>query len=162
VAPLLAVLAVLSVFRPLTWVMSVYMEAQGRTGRLMSLEIGKVVVLIGGLFALSGFGLRWASTAVGISFGLNAIAAMWMVSNEGVSPRRLAAGFVQPLLACAVMAAAVIGVRQALTGRTPAAAQLVLEIATGAVVYVGAAFVFCRATARDLIGVARSVVARRR
>src|SRR5688572_32904957 len=39
VAPLLAVLACLSVFRPVTWVLSAYMESEQKTGRLMFLEL---------------------------------------------------------------------------------------------------------------------------
>ena len=70
----------------------------------MFLEVAKVGVLIGGFFALQPFGLRWAATAVGIAFGLNAIAGVWIVSREGPSPRRLVLGFLQPLLACGVMA----------------------------------------------------------
>src|SRR5262249_47908470 len=53
VAPLLAVLACLSVFRPITWVLSAYLEAESKTSRLMVLEIAKLGVLIGGMALLS-------------------------------------------------------------------------------------------------------------
>ena len=163
VAPLLTVLTVLSVFRPVTWVLSAYMEAQDRTGRLMVLELVKLALLIGGLFALQSFGLRWAATAVGIAYGITAIAGVAVVVREGPSPRRLVAGFVQPLIACAVMAGAVIATDRALDAAgASAAVQLVVEILVGAVVYAGAALVICRATAKDLLGLARNVLKRRR
>src|SRR2546430_514247 len=41
VAPLLTVLSVLSVFRPISWVLSADMEAEAKTKRLMFLEIAK-------------------------------------------------------------------------------------------------------------------------
>ena len=163
VAPLLTVLTVLSVFRPITWVLSAYMEAQDRTTRLMLLELAKVVLLIGGFFVLSPLGLRWASLAVGIAYGVTAIAGVWMVTSEGPSPRRLVDGFLRPLAACAVMAAAVIATGRAL-GAIDAhpAVVLIADILVGAIVYTGAALVLCRDTAKDLLGLVRGVLKRRR
>jgi lipopolysaccharide exporter len=163
VAPLLTVLTVLSVFRPITWVLGAYMEAQDRTGRLMWLEIAKVFLLIGGLFALRGFGLHWAACAVGIAYGSTAIVGVFLVAREGPSIKRLAIGFMQPLIACAVMAGAVIGMRELLadTSASPLA-QLGAEIGIGAIAYVATALVVARATALDLIRLARSVLRRRR
>jgi PST family polysaccharide transporter len=157
VAPLLAILACLSVFRPITWVLSAYLEAESKTGRLMFLELGKIVLLIGGIIVLQPFGLEVASGAVGLAFGATAIAGVALVMREGPSPRRLLAGFVQPLAACAVMSAVALGVRAALAsaGLTQPGLVLVAMMTTGAIAYVGAALVFCRATAVDLIGLMR-------
>src|SRR5204863_4930747 len=52
VAPLLVVLACLSVFRPIVWVLSAYLEAESKTNRLMILEIVKVALLILGIIGL--------------------------------------------------------------------------------------------------------------
>jgi hypothetical protein len=103
-----------------------------------------------------------AAGAVGIAYGATAIAGVALVLREGPSPRRLLAGFVQPLVACAVMAAAVWAVHRGLVhvGVVHPAAQLVIMIVIGAAVYVGAAFVLCRATARDLIGLTRQALRR--
>jgi lipopolysaccharide exporter len=162
VGPLLTVLAVLSVFRPITWVLGAYLEAQDRTRRLMILEIGKVVVLITGLFALQGFGLRWAATSVGIAYGLNAIAGVWLVAKEGPSPRLLV-GFLQPLAACAVMVGAVLVVRDWIEAQGGyLIVQLLVEVAVGAVVYVAAALVICRGTAKDLLQLVKGVIRKRR
>jgi len=163
VAPLLAILACLSVFRPITWVLSAYLEAEAKTNRLMFLELGKIALLIGGIVALQPFGVRAASAAVGIAFGATAIAGIALVAREGPSPRRLLIGFLQPIAACGVMAAVALGVRAAIiaAGISEPAVLLVAMIVTGAVAYVAAALVLCRATTRDLLDLMRRALSRR-
>jgi len=153
VAPLLSVLAVLSVFRPISWVLSAYMEAEAKTGKLMFLELAKLGVLLGGIAVLAPYGLHVASAAVGIAFGATAIAGVALVAREGPSPARLLVGFVQPLAACVVMAAAVWLVARGLAAAciTRPVAQLAAEIVVGAIAYVAAIFVFARERARDLL-----------
>jgi lipopolysaccharide exporter len=162
VAPLLAVLACLSIFRPINWVLSAYLEAEAKTNRLMFLEIGKIALLIGGIIALQPFGVRVASGAVGIAFGATAIAGIALVMREGPSPRRLLIGFLQPVAACGVMALAVWAVRAALVAAhlTHPALLLIAMIASGAAVYVVAAFVLAPATSRDLIALLRKALRR--
>lgn len=160
VAPLLTVLACLSVFRPVTWVLSAYMEAESKTGRLMFLELAKVVLLLTGIAALAPYGLRVAACAVGVAFGLTALGGVAMVMRAGPSPARLAAAFLQPLAACAVMAAVVWVVQGALHGAgvTHPAIYLIVEIVVGALAYVGAALVLCRETSRDLLGLLKKAL----
>ena len=162
VAPLLTVLACLSVFRPITWVLSAYMEAQQKTNRLMFLEVAKVILLIGGIALLAPFGLRVAAGAVGITFGATAIAGVALVVREGPSPARLLAGFVQPLVACGVMVAAIWLVRRGLIagGFSHPLVYLIAEIIAGALAYVIAALVVCRATSRDLLDLLRKALRR--
>ena len=61
--------------------------------------------------------------------------------------------FVRPLLACAVMAAAVLGARHGLhaVGVTRPVFLVPIEIAVGGAAYVPAAFVFARPIARDFL-----------
>jgi lipopolysaccharide exporter len=158
VATLLTVLSALSVFRPITWVLSAYLESNGRTGRLMFLELANLIVLLGGIWLLSPLGLAWSASAIGIAFGLYAVAGVWIVTRSGPSVTRLALGFLQPLVACAVMATAALALRQFLDGEVPVPAQLVIEIAVGAIAYVSSALVICRSTARDLLSLARDLV----
>jgi lipopolysaccharide exporter len=162
VAPLLTVLACLSVFRPITWVLSAYMEAEAKTNRLMFLEVAKVVVIVGGIAVLAPFGLRVAAGAVGIAFGATAFAGVVIVAREpgGPSAWRLFVGFFQPLVACAVMGGAVIGVNAALrfAGIEHPAIYLIAEIVAGAIAYVAAALAICRETSRDLLGLLRKTL----
>ncbi len=160
VAPLLTVLACLSVFRPITWVLSAYMEAESKTGQLMFLELAKVAFLLVGIALLAPFGLRIAAVAVGVAFGLSALAGVAMVVRQGPSPMRLAAAFLQPLAACAAMAAAVWLVQRAMQGAGVhhPAIYLLVEITVGAIVYVGAALVICRETSRDMLGLLKKAL----
>jgi PST family polysaccharide transporter len=162
VAPLLAVLTCLSVFRPITWVLSAYLEAESKTGRLMYLELAKIVVLLGGIAVLQPYGLRVASAAVGIAYGATAIAGVALVLREGPSPRRLLVGFLQPLAACAVMAAVAWGIHALLVHlRLDHPAVLVVATAVaGAAAYVAAALVLCRETARDLLDLMKKALRR--
>ena len=162
VAPLLTVLACLSVFRPITWVLSAYMEAESKTNRLMLLEIAKVGVLIAGIAGLQSFGVRAAAAAVGLAFGLTAVAGVVLVMREGPSPRRLLVGFVQPVAACAIMGAAAWGVHELLIhlGWDHPALLLVAMIVVGAATYVIAALVICRDTARDLLDLLKKALKR--
>lgn len=162
VAPLLAILACLSVFRPITWVLSAYLEAESKTNRLMFLEVGKVVLLIAGIAALHGKGVEVASTAVGIAFGATALAGIALVLREGPSPRRLASGFLRPLAACAVMAASVWAAHRLLcfAGVSQPLILLPTMIIVGAATYVSSALVICREAARDLIDLGKKALRR--
>jgi lipopolysaccharide exporter len=162
VAPLLAILACLSVFRPITWVISAYLEAESKTNRLMLLEIAKLVMLLALIALLQPWGVRAAAAAVGIAFGLTSVAAVIMVMREGPSPRRLLVGFLQPLTACGIMGGAVYGTWRLLEllGVDYAAIQLAAMIAVGGISYVIAALVICRESARDLLQLLRKALKR--
>lgn len=161
VAPLLTILCTLSIFRPIPWVLSAYMEAQERTGRLMLLEVGKVVLLLGLMVALSPLGLHWVAGAVGIAYGLHAVIGVVLVANEGPSISKLARGFAEPALACAWMAACVLGFQYAL-GAAPDWIILLGSIIVGAAAYVSGAWIMCRQTSRALVAQVRRIAAERR
>jgi peptidoglycan biosynthesis protein MviN/MurJ (putative lipid II flippase) len=130
----------------------------------MLLEIGKLFLLLGGIALLAPHGVLVAASAVGVAFGFNAIVGVFLVAREGPSAWRLFVSFAQPLAACAVMAAAVLGARQGLdaAGITTPAVHLVVGIVVGVIVYPVAALSLCRETSRDLLRLAREVVSRRR
>lgn len=166
VAPLLTVLACLSVFRPITWVLSAYMEAESRTGKLMFLELAKVGILLVGIAALQPLGLVAAAGAVGIAFGVTAIAGVFVVIRstppgiEGPHPLRLLRGFLQPVAACAVMGVACWVTHEVLVRSEidHPAILLVAMIVMGAIAYVASALVICRETARDLLGLVKKAL----
>ncbi len=162
VAPLLSVLACLSVFRPITWVISAYLEAESKTNRLMLLELAKLALLLILIAVLQPFGLRAAAAAVGIAFGLTSVAAVAMVVREGPSTRRILVGFFQPFVACCVMALAVFASYQLLDllGVEHVAVQLVVMIAVGSVAYVVAALIIARESSRDLLHLLKKALKR--
>lgn len=163
VAPLLTVLAVLSVFRPIGWVVSSYLQASERNRPLMYLEMLKIVCLLGGILVLSPFGIQVAACAVGFAFAVNAVLGVWLVLQNGPRPRVLIEGFLRPLAASAIMAGAVLAVRFSFQryGLDHPGFLLLIEILVGAAVYVPVALVLCRDTTRDLLGVLRDLRKRR-
>jgi lipopolysaccharide exporter len=161
VAPLLTVLAVLSVFRPVSWVVASYLKVAERTGVMFWMEAFKVTLLLTGIALLPT--PVWASTSVGVAFGAHSLAMVLGVAYlDKIAPARFAPGFIGPLAASAVMAAAVLGVRHGLSwlGVDSTLASLLVEIAVGAVVYVPAALVLAPGTARDLLSLLRSTYGR--
>ena len=162
VAPLLTVLSVLSVFRPISWVLSAYMESEAKTNRLMFLEVAKVFVLLGAIALLHPYGLKVACGAVGIAFGATAIGGVALVVREGPSPMRLLVGFLEPLAACAVMAAAVWLVERGFgaAGIDNPWLRLFAEIVVGAVAYVVAVLAIARERSRDLLQLLKKALKR--
>jgi hypothetical protein len=119
----------------------------------MFLEIAKVGFIVGGIGLLSRWGLHASATAVGFAFGLTALAGIAMVARHGPSWKKLGVGFVQPLLACLVMGAAVWLAHRGLqmTGLSHPSVYVIVEILVGAIAYVIAALIFARETSKDLL-----------
>ncbi|MEZ4438782.1 MAG: oligosaccharide flippase family protein [Polyangiaceae bacterium] len=162
VAPMLVVLSALSVFRPVGWLVQSYLQALRRTRTLLILEAIKV----GSLFALIYLmgrlgGVLWSCGAVGVAFLVFAVASQWAVhSVDGLGMWAMTKPFVRPLLACAPMVGAVVGLR--LLIHTFAVWALLLEIAVGGLVYVASAFLIAGPQARDFVNLVMNVVRRRR
>jgi PST family polysaccharide transporter len=163
VAPLLAILAALSVFRPITWTLSSYLEATEQTSLFMWLEMGKLVPLFGGIIILQRWGIEAAACSVGIAYGLHAVIGVHYVSKTGPSKRKLLMGFARPLMACGVMAAAVLGTRLAFyeAGIDNPHLLLPVEIVVGAVSYIPAALILARPICKDFFHLLRQMRGRR-
>jgi lipopolysaccharide exporter len=89
VAPMLAILSVLSVVRPVGWTLSSYLVAQDRPRVDAALEVLKFASLVGLLLTLGRASPLWACSAVGFAFGMHALASMLVVQvmdgiNHGV------------------------------------------------------------------------------
>jgi PST family polysaccharide transporter len=154
VAPLLAVLSVLSVVRPMAWGVSSYLASFARNRTLMILEAIKVALLFACIFAFATLGPRWTAGAVGIAFGVQSgITIAVVIRHDGIPAGPMIAAFVRPLAACAVMAAAVLGAREGLSavGVTRPVFLVPIEIAVGVATFVPAAFVFARPIAKDFL-----------
>jgi lipopolysaccharide exporter len=175
--PMLAILSVLSVVRPVAWIVAPYLQVYDRPGTMMRLEVSKTVLLLASLVALGlAFGPLAACAAPGIAFAFNAVANLWVVQKmeQRVSIGSMLWPLLPPVLACAPMVAAVIGVRHALEAVGPLprlvdgplgaviakVIELGAEIVVGAAAFVGAAFLVARAASRDFIELLRG--ARRR
>jgi PST family polysaccharide transporter len=162
--PMLAILSVLSVVRPVAWIVAPYLQVYDRPGTMMRLEVSKTALLLASLVALGlAFGPLAACAAPGVAFGFNALANLWVVQKmEKVRVGSMLFPLLPPVFACAPMVGAVIGVRHALGafGPVPHAVGLAAEIVVGAAAFVGAALLIARAASRDFIDLLRG--ARRR
>jgi PST family polysaccharide transporter len=163
VAPLLTVLSVLSVVRPMGWGVGVYLASFSRTRSVMLLQLLKLVLLFGCIVAFSSLGPVWTAASVGIAFGAQALATIGLViCTDKVPAWPLASAVLRPLAACGVMAAAVLGARHGMAWLGVEAPRVVLpvEIAVGAVSYVVAALVLAGPTARDFLQLLRRALKR--
>ena len=163
VAPLLIVLSVLSVVRPMGWGVSVYLASFSRTRAIMVLQLLKVVLLFGCIVAFHSLGPVWTAASVGIAFGVQALVSIGLViRSDGIPAWPLASAVLRPLAACGVMAAAVLGVRHGMIalGIDVPRAILPIEIVAGAVAYVVAALVLAGPIARDFLQLLRRALKR--
>jgi PST family polysaccharide transporter len=164
VAPMLSVLAVMSLTRPLMWATAAYLQGTDRPRILMVLEITTVTTMVVGLITLGRISVIWACVAVGIATFVRVIVtAIVLEKIDGVGLWSFFKPQLMPVVACLPMTAAVVGVRHLLAGfHLPALASLVVEIGVGGVVYLAAAWVVANPTVRDVLDLAKRAVKRRR
>jgi lipopolysaccharide exporter len=163
VAPLLAVLSVLSIVRPMAWAITSYLLSFGRNRTVMILEASKVVLLFSCIAAFASLGPVWAAISVGIAFGVQSLLTVAVVIKIDRMPARpLIEAFVRPLVACVVMGASVIAARHGLKalGVTRPLLLTIVEIAVGVVTYVPAVLVFARPSAIDFVAQIRRALKR--
>jgi PST family polysaccharide transporter len=163
VAPLLTVLSVLSVVRPMSWGVVAYLGSHSRTQTIMFLELLKLVLLFSCIVAFSSLGPVWTAASVGIAFGGHALATIGLVVRmDRIPVRPLAAAIVRPLAACAVMVAVTLGAREGMLalGLDNPRAILPVEIVVGAVSYIAAVLVIARPIALDVLQLLRRALRR--
>jgi PST family polysaccharide transporter len=163
VAPMLTVLSVLSVVRPLGWTLVAYTQSMQRPRLMMALGLFKLALLVVLISTLGRLGPRWVCVAVGLVFALHTFAYLFSVRQlDGLSMTRFLLGAAPPLLACVVMGAAVVGVRLVLrrVGIQDGWLALILETLTGMIVYVAAALVVARKVSSDMLALLRKAFRR--
>lgn len=161
VAPMLTVLSALSLTRPIGYTTASYLQAANRPMTLSVLECVKVAALFLAIVTFGRLGPLWVCGAVGIAFSLHAVLGLWVLQlADGVPFARTVGGLIPPLLACAPLVAAVLGVRALFAG--PSVLGLCAELAGGAIAYVIGALVIARSTSRDFLNLVQSVLGKRR
>jgi PST family polysaccharide transporter len=154
IGPMLVLLSALSVARPVGWTVASYLQARQLPRHIFWLEALKLFLLVAGIVSFGRKSPLWTCAAVGLAFGLHAVASLWVVrQKDQVSLRRSLGGMVPALVACLVMSAAVLGARAAIAqiGPVRPVVSLLCEVLVGAIAYVGAAFVFARGPTSDLV-----------
>jgi PST family polysaccharide transporter len=154
VGPMLLFLSSLSVTRPVGWTTSSYLLARERPRAVMMLEWFKLGALVMAIETVGRLSPLWACVAVGIAFALHTLASLWLVQHmDGIPVVSFLARLAPPLLACAPMVGAVLGVRwlRLHFGLTQPLVGLALESTAGGLAYVGAALVIARSTSQELL-----------
>jgi lipopolysaccharide exporter len=159
VGPMLVILSSLSLAYPLGYTAGCYLQAAGRPMLLSYLEIGKALLLLGGIVLLAPLGPLWVCVAVANAYCLHALASLWMVQRaDGVPFLASLGGLLPPLAACVPLLVGVLAVRFGLHRTDPFG--LVLEVLAGIVGYVVGAFLFARHPTRDFLHLARKFLRR--
>lgn len=163
--PMLAILSIMSVFRPMTWSAIAYLQAVQTTRLIMYSSFLRAIGVLS-LITLGGvFGDEyWACAGAAVGFALHALITIVFAGRvAGFSVAAYLGGVVRPLLPCAPLYFAVFGVEHALSAASvPAPISLAAQVATGVVVYVVAAFIFVRRDVNELLRLGRDAVRRRR
>jgi PST family polysaccharide transporter len=156
---MLAILSILSVVRPVAWIVGPYLQVYNKPDTMMALELSKTLLLLASFLVLGTLGGPLAACAApGVAFTFNALTNLWVVKRmEGVGISKTLLPLLPPLLACAPMAAAVVGIRYGLAhvGHVPPVALLAAECVGGGVVFVVFALVVARSASRELIDLFR-------
>jgi lipopolysaccharide exporter len=162
-APMLAILSIMTVFRPMTWAAIAYLQAVQQTRLVMYSSFFRAVFVLS-FVALGGYlgNPQWACVGGTIGYALHSIVTIvvagWVCK---FSIRDYLIGVARPLLPCIPLFFGVIGLQHLMNGHVPNVVSLLIQVIAGAVIYVIAAFVLVRPAARDLVRLGREAISRR-
>jgi PST family polysaccharide transporter len=158
-APMLSILAGLSLVRPVGYVVSAYLQSFARTRVIMLLEVGKLVLLLALIATVGRHDPHVACWMVGATFGAHALFSLWLVGAGGEPGfGRILLRVAPALVACVPMAAVVYGVRFGVPLGSHPMLQLLVEVAAGAAAYVASAFVVAREPSVELMRLLRKML----
>ncbi len=165
VAPLLTVLSILSVVKPLTWTLVAFTHAQQRPRVIMFMGIFKAVTLLLFILVLGRFSIMWLCYSVGLAFAAYFFTFLWTLQRaDGVPFLAYLLRTAPPLLACVPMVVTVLAVRRGMLAAEYAQGKtmLIVEVIVGALTYVASALVIAHSTSRDFLNLLRNALRRRR
>jgi PST family polysaccharide transporter len=163
-APMLAILSIMTVFHPMIWSMLAYAQAVQRTGIVMLASFSRAAIVLA-LVAAGGAagGPSWACVGAGAGHALHTIFIIVVgCRTTGLPAGRYLLSVGRPLLPCVPVYFAVTGLAHGLTAAgIPLVVSLVIQILAGAIIYVAAAFALARPAAIELLRLGRDAVRRR-
>jgi PST family polysaccharide transporter len=164
-APMLVILSVMMVLRPMSWSALAYAQAVQKTRIVMVSSIVRVITVLS-LVAVGGVvgGPNGACVGAGFGFALHMLITLVVatrVADLALGPYLI--GVMRPLLPAAIMFVTVFAIQRALvTAGVPLAASLAIQVSTGALVYIAASFVLIRSSVDELLRLARDAFRRSR
>ncbi|TMQ20172.1 MAG: hypothetical protein E6J91_04535 [Deltaproteobacteria bacterium] len=163
--PMLAILSVMTVFRPMHWSAVSYAQAMQRTRIVMWSSFLRAIVVLS-LVAAGGIaaGPRGACIGAGIGYALHSgFIIVGAGRATGLPVAAYLLGVARSLLPCVPMFVAVVVLQRGLAAAgAPLVASLAVQIAAGAAVYIASAFVLVRPSVDDLLRLAREAIRKRR
>lgn len=164
-ASMLAILSLMSVFRPITWSAIAYLQAVQRTRYVLYASLVRMIAVLS-LVTLGGVygGVNWACVGATVGFALYSVITVVVAGRAvGFSAGAYLLGVARPILPCIPMYFAVVGAERLLAAADiPLLVSLGAQVIVGAIVYVGAAFVLLRKTVTELLRQGRETLRRRR
>lgn len=164
VGPMLMILSIMSVTRPVSWTLASYLKAIRLPRPVMWIEILAVAALLGSVFTIGRLGPLWTCTAVGLAFIAQVLVQFgYVAKREQIPLRTMLLSVWGPLSACAIMAGCVFVARYSLDTPSWSSKLLALsvEVGVGASSYLVAVAVVAQGPARELIQRVRDALRRR-
>lgn len=164
-ATMLAILSVMSVFRPMTWSAIAYLQAVQKTRLVMYSSFLRAIGVLSLIAAGGVLGNEyWACVGAAVGFALHSIITIVAAGRAADFPvGEYLIGIARPLLPCIPMFFAVLGTAEALASLgIPSVISLFAQVVAGAVVYAGAAFVLLRGTVKEIVRQGREMLRKRR
>jgi len=162
-APMLMILSVMTMFRPMAWPVTAYLQAALKPRLVMYASVFRALVVIG-LVALLGIlgGPLWACVGACIGYAFHAaftITAARISTGLRLTPYLKA--LARPFLLCVPMYVGTIGLGWILNSSgLPALIVLAAQVVFGAAIYVGAAFLIARPVIMTLLRLTAAVAGR--
>jgi lipopolysaccharide exporter len=156
VAPMLAILSVISFVGPLNGIVAGYLQVRRRPWLVTVLEAATLLVLGAALFGPGRLGPRWACAAVSATYAARLLLSVFALRRtDGIAAREILVPLAVPGLCALVMAGAVTAVRAA-AATMPAVPALGLQVLVGGIVYCAALAALAPARTGELLGLVRS------
>lgn len=164
-APMLTILSIMTVFRPMIWSVLSFAQAAQNTRIVMISSFVRAIVVLA-LVAVCGAagGPNWACVGAGIGYALHATLTIVIGGHTiGLPAIAYVRAVARPLLPCVPMYLAVVALQHGLAvAGTPRVVSLAAQVLAGAAVYIAAAFVLVRPSVDELLRIGREAIRSRR
>jgi lipopolysaccharide exporter len=161
--PMLTILSVMTVFRPMTWSAVAYLQAVQKTRIVMYASFFRAVIVLSAVAICGALGgILAACVGAGIGYAIHTLVTIAASSRISGLPflRYIGASF-RPLIPCVPMFLGVYELGHLLASHgVPAAVSLGIQVAVGGIIYIAAAFVFVAPSAKELLRVGRAALRR--
>ncbi|MFT3699941.1 MAG: oligosaccharide flippase family protein [Kofleriaceae bacterium] len=162
-APMLTILSIMTVFRPMTWAATAYLQAVMQTRLFMYSSFFRAVVVLSGVYIGGSFGQpEYACWGGVVGYALHSIVTIVVAGRIcKFSSASYLIGVARPLLPCIPMFFGVIGLQEVLHGHMPLVVSLVIQVIAGMAIYAVAALVLVRSASKDIIRLGKEAIGRR-